>query len=139
MMLSKWSLLAGLGLLLALSSCGKRVPATADLPIPVTGGIGTVSRVTDRIEHGDSPSHLETVAESQELLAGDVLRVADGGEGLLDFGEYLQLRLFNDTETRVIKAEHGTDISILARIRLEHGGFTGNLTKEGSEVVFETP
>ena len=124
--------------LMLLAGCIAQATVQATM-LPSTGLIGMISRINDLVEHGPSASQLSEVAESDPLDAGDVLRVSNGGEGLLDFGQFLQLRLLNDTELRTIKLEHAANLPLMARIRLETGGFTGKLIEEGGKAVFETP
>lgn len=83
--------------------------------------------------------NLIPVTANDPLKAGDFLQVSKGGEGLLDFGNFLQLRVFNDTKLQAITLEHAENIPLYARIQLETGGFTGTLQKKEGKAVFETP
>lgn len=103
------------------------------------GLLGSVRRETDTVEHGISADALEQVIDEANFLAGDVLRVRDGGEGLLDFADGMLLRLFNDTEMNVVAVESDPGSPIDVRMFLEEGGFTGKLTAEGGHALFETP
>jgi hypothetical protein len=58
---------------------------------------------------------------------------------MLDFGSGLSLRLFNNSQVGGVRAESAQNASLLVRLRLEFGGFTGQLTQPGGQVVFETP
>ncbi|HLE16399.1 MAG TPA: hypothetical protein VI776_16775 [Anaerolineales bacterium] len=102
------------------------------------GAIGSVTRIVDLVEQAVSGGELQAVAESNPLHAGDALRVTEGGEGLLDFGDQLRLRLFNDSILGVTAAsEPGAPLDV--RLFLEAGGFTGELAQSGGQAVFETP
>jgi hypothetical protein len=96
--------------------------------------IGTVSRVSDIVQQNDTP-----VEGTNPLQQDDTIRLTNGGEGLLDFGGGLLLRLFNDSQVGGVRAESVQGASLLVRLRLEFGGFTGQLTQPGGQVVFETP
>lgn len=103
------------------------------------GVIGTISRVNDNVELGQSAGKMIPVTANYPMNAGDFLQVSKGGEGLLDFGNYLQLRVFNDTKLHAITLQHAENIPLYARIQLETGGFTGTLQKKEGKAVFETP
>ena len=96
--------------------------------------IGTVSRVSDIVQQNQTQ-----VQGTNSLQQDDTIRLANGGEGLLDFGGGLLLRLFNDSQVGGVRAESAQDSTLLVRLRLEFGGFTGQLTQPGGQVVFETP
>lgn len=113
--------------------------AEAVTPTLNSGVIGTISRVNDNVERGQSAGKMIPVTANDPLNAGDFLQVSKGGEGLLDFGNYLQLRVFNDTKLQAITLQHADNIPLYARIQLETGGFTGTLQKKEGKAVFETP
>jgi len=96
--------------------------------------IGTVSRVSDIVQQNQTQ-----VQGTNSLQQDDTIRLANGGEGLLDFGGGLLLRLFNDSQVGGVRAESAQGAALLVRLRLEFGGFTGQLTQPGGQVVFETP
>ncbi len=96
--------------------------------------IGTVSRVSDIVQQNQTQ-----VQGTNPLQQDDTIRLASGGEGLLDFGSGLLLRLFNDSQVGGVHAESAQDTALLVRLRLEFGGFTGQLTQPGGQAVFETP
>jgi hypothetical protein len=98
------------------------------------GSIGTVSRVSDLVEQNQTQ-----VQGTNPLNQDDTIRLANGGEGLLDFDGGLLLRLFNDSQVGGVQAESAQETALLVRMRLEFGGFTGQLTQNGGQVVFETP
>lgn len=132
--------LCGCIFVLLVSGCSAVTPMPATQPpIPITGPVGTVQRVNDILEQGKTLGQLAIVAEKNRLDSGDILKVSGGGEGLLDFGEYLRLRLFNDTQMQAVRLERAENLPIFARVRLETGGFTGTLADVGGQAVFETP
>lgn len=96
--------------------------------------IGTVSRVSDLVQQNQNP-----VQGTSPLQQDDTISLANGGEGLLDFGGGLLLRLFNDSQVGGVRAETAQNTALLVRLRLEFGGFTGQLTQPGGQVAFETP
>lgn len=96
--------------------------------------IGSVSRVSDIVQQNQTQ-----VQGTNPLQQDDTIRLANGGEGLLDFGGGLLLRLFNDSQVGGVRAESAQGAALLVRLRLEFGGFTGQLTQPGGQVVFETP
>lgn len=106
---------------------------------PSTTALGRVRRELDVVEHGPGSGTLQQLTGSADLLAGDRLRVRGGGECLLDFGDMMQLRLFNDSALGVVSAESTEDVPLEVALYLEEGGFTGELTAEGGQAVFETP
>jgi len=96
--------------------------------------IGTVSRVSDVVQQNQAQ-----VQDTNPLQQDDTIRLEKGGEGLLDFGGGLLLRLFNDSQVGGVQSESAQGSALLVRLRLEFGGFTGQLTQPGGQVVFETP
>lgn len=96
--------------------------------------IGTVSRVSDIVQQNQTQ-----VQDTNPLQQDDTIRLEKGGEGLLDFGGGLLLRLFNDSQVGGVRSESAPGSARLVRLRLEFGGFTGQLTQPGGQVVFETP
>jgi hypothetical protein len=113
------------------------VPTAAPTSSPVS--IGMLVRDLDVVEHGPSADEMVPVEDSVSLNPGDSLRVTKGGEGVLDFGGFLQLRVFNDTQLNEIVIESAANTPPIARLLLERGGFTGELVKEGSKAIFQTP
>lgn len=96
--------------------------------------IGKISLVTNVVEHNKNQ-----VTGSEFFYNHDFIGLLNGGEGRLDFLGGLSLNLFNDTLVGDIQSETGSGSSILARMRLEFGGFTGSLTASGMSVPFATP
>jgi hypothetical protein len=101
---------------------------------PPTNSIGTLSRVSDAVEHNDNP-----VAGVDPLFENDSVRVFGGGEGLLDFGGGLLLRAFNDTILGGVTVASDPGAPLDVRMLLESGGFTGHLTVPGGKATFQTP
>ncbi len=111
------------------------------LPACNHGGksIGTVTLVLSEVLHGSSVDTLKTLPGTRDLHLGDVLRVLNGGEGLVDFGDSMRLRLFNDTVLGVTKWDIAPDASWQAGMFLTDGGLVGQLVEAGKEVAFDTP
>ncbi len=117
-----------------------KIPPPPTLPPePTKEPIGTLNLEESQVEHGADINSLNQILDKVSLFANDAIRVSDGGEALLDFGDKMYMRLFNDTEMEVISAEIGQDVPLGVRFFLYRGGFTGQLTEEGSHVVYETP
>jgi hypothetical protein len=129
-----------LALALAAVTCGEP---------PITNGgdggnggperIGTVSRETDTIEHGASRDSLEQVLGSNDLFEGDFLQVRDNGEGVIDFGDRMRVRLFNDTTLGITRAEAAPGTPLDVRLYLEEGGMTAELEEGQGQAVITTP
>lgn len=113
------------------SACGS-APATPE------ASFGIVARESDVVEHGDHIDALRQLFGSVLIHAGDVLRVRQGGEALMDFGDHMRLRLFNDTQAG-IQSQSAAGVPLDVRMYLEEGGFTGQLMEHGARAVFETP
>lgn len=112
-------------------------PITDTPNIPIA--VGSVQRETDTVERGSDENSLEPVTDNVSLFAGDALRLTNGGEGLLDFGSGLLLRLFNDTQANLVKAETAAGVPLDVEMYLTEGGFTGQLTAAGGRATFNTP
>lgn len=116
------------------------IPATATAtPEPTPEPIGMVNLEEDQVEHGASIDSLVQIFDTVALFTNDAIRITDGGEALLDFGDKMQMRLFNDTELEIVSAEIGQDVPLGVRFFLYRGGFTGQLTEKGNEAIYETP
>jgi hypothetical protein len=113
---------------LTMSSCRPQAPT------PANTSIGKVTKVSDTVEKNNS-----RVLNSNQLFQNDSVGLLNGGEGLLDFGGALILRLFNDTQVGGVEAVTDPNSSVFVRLRLRLGGFTGKLNKPGKQAVFETP
>lgn len=96
--------------------------------------IGTVSLVDDKVDHNNNP-----LSGTENLKGNDSIKVTDAGEGLLDFGGDLLLRMFNTTSLGGITVASSSGSPLDVRMTLESGGFTGNKVKPGGKAVFDTP
>jgi hypothetical protein len=112
---------------------------TQTTPSDTEETIGTVRRERNQVEHRHGNEDFQQLTGINPLFNGDGLQVTQGGEGLLDFGDNLRLRLFNDSELGGITAKSAPNTPLNARMTLERGGFTGHLTEEGSQAAFTTP
>lgn len=101
--------------------------------------IGVLSLEENEVRHGPDENALLPLLESASFFENDLIQVTDGGEAVLDFGDQMQLRLFNDTELHIVSAEIGEDVPLGVQIFLFVGGFTGQLTEEGGRADFRTP
>jgi hypothetical protein len=133
-------LLAWIVLTLAVAACvcngsngGSEASGSSGSP-PGSTSIGKISLVTNDVEHNKKP-----VTSSELFYNHDSVGLLNGGEGRLDFIGGLALNLFNDSLVGDIQSEAASGSSILARMRLEFGGFTGSLTASGKSVSFTTP
>jgi len=124
--------------LVAVAACILSGVSVACDPPPPTPSFGTVTREEDVVEHGSDLDVLEQLLGSVLIHAGDVLRVHQGGEALMDFGDHMRLRLFNDTRIGVV-SESAPDVPLDVQMFLEEGGFTGHLMDKGGRAVFDTP
>jgi hypothetical protein len=119
-------------------------PPTEIIPTPVTQvtevpPIGSVTRELDVVEKGAIEAMLEVLIGTHPLFSGESLKVSNGGEGLLDFGDNVRLRLFNDTLLGQIRLESAPGTPLDVCMFLENGGFTGEVTEIGGQVLVETP
>jgi hypothetical protein len=101
--------------------------------------LGTLSLEENRVQHGPDENSLIPLLESSSFFEKDIIQVTEGGEAVLDFGDQMQLRLFNDTELQTVSAEIGEDVPLGVQIYLLLGGFTGQVTEEEARAVFRTP
>src|SRR5690606_872358 len=126
-------------LLLLAASC--RAAPEATPAGPAAGNDAAVlTAERDNVEHGADEAALAQVLSSVPVSAGEFIRISGGGEALLDFGEALRLRLFNDTEMQTINTEPAPGASGAAYVfSLQQGGLTGQLTQAGESAVIETP
>jgi hypothetical protein len=112
------------------------ITATSVTEVPP---IGSVTREQDVVEKGALEAMLEVLIGTHPLFNGESLKVSNGGEGLLDFGNNVELRLFNDSVLGQIRLESAPGTPLDIRMFLESGGFTGVVTETGGKVVVETP
>jgi hypothetical protein len=123
--------LTAISIVIITSACtpGATVPASDG-----DNSIGTIKLVSNAVLHNQN-----TVIEMDDLFQNDSLRLFDGGEGLLDFGSDLSLRLFNDTEVGGVRTANDPGSPPNVKMILFAGGFIGKMFREGSKAVFETP
>jgi hypothetical protein len=117
-------------LFLATLACNYGRPALGE-------SFGTVQREIADVLQNDIEVELKN-----PLNEDDTLRVSNGGVGLLEFGDDLRLRLFNESIAGEIKGTRvGSDPNspLIARMTLFAGGFSGQLFKPGSKATFKTP
>jgi predicted NACHT family NTPase len=129
------SFISFIALIVLVGCAGPRLPVTS----PTGESAGTLKAEKARVDHGSNVNSLEQILEEIAFFANDIVRVSDGGTALLDFGDKMRLRLFNDTEMQVISAEIAEDVPWEVRFFLYRGGFSGQLTEEGGQVIYETP
>lgn len=101
---------------------------------PPGASIGKVSLVDDQVEHNNNP-----LSGIEDLKGNDSIKVFDAGEGMLDFGSDLILRMFNTTSLGGITVASDPGSPLDVRMTLESGGFTGDKVKPGGQAVFTTP
>ena len=101
--------------------------------------LGTLSLEENQVLHGQDESALERLLEKASFFEKDFIQVIEGGEAVLDFGDEMRLRLFNDTELQMVAAELAENVPLGVQVFLFVGGFTGELTEEGGQAVFRTP
>lgn len=119
--------------MLFLAACASATPAS-EVPAAPADSIGTINRVSDMVQHNQSP-----VSTPENLLQNDSLRMLNGGEGLLDFGSDMRLRMFNDTEIGGVRTANEPGSPLIVKMTLFSGGFTGQMFREGGEAEFDTP
>jgi hypothetical protein len=101
--------------------------------------LGILSLEENRVLHGHDENVLVPLLESASFYEHDIVQVIEGGEAVLDFGDLMQLRLFNDTSLEMVSAEIAEGVPLGVQVFLFVGGFTGQLTEEGGRAVFLTP
>jgi hypothetical protein len=106
------------------------IPATPIGP----DSIGTIERVSDTVNRNQGQ-----VTELEDLFQNDSLHMFGGGEGLLDFGSGMRLRMFNDTELGGVRTASDPETPLVVQLTLFSGGFSGQLFREGSKFEFDTP
>ena len=101
--------------------------------------IGSVSRVQDRVEHGHADEMLQELLGEAELIADDRIGINDGGEALLDFGNAMQVNLFNNSETTV-STRVADGAPLIVHFVLWRGGLVGEMSlDDGRQVQLDTP
>jgi len=114
----------------AVKPISPEVPAIKSTP----DSIGTLTRVRDLIFQNESQ-----VSGTNDVFQNDYLHVFEGGEGLLDFGSDMRLRMFNDTELGGVLTYNDPSTPLIVKMTLFCGGFTGQLFCEGGNAEFDTP
>ena len=118
-----------------ISACVPQTPLTEQPSGPLSPElIGKISRVSDTVQQNRNE-----ISGTNDLFQNDSLRMFNGGEGLLDFGSDLRLRMFNDTELGGIRTSNAPDNPLVGKLTLYAGGFSGQLFREGSNFEFATP
>jgi hypothetical protein len=87
-----------------------------------------------------------TIHQNQKQLTGtknlaqnDSIRLFNGGEGLLNFGSDMILRLFNDTQLGGVRTSNAPGTPLVVKMTLLAGGFVGRTYKPGARPTFNTP
>lgn len=105
-------------------------------PVPPAGQLTPEEAV---VEVGQAVDALQQLVDIAPFFGGDVLRVTNGGQVLMEIGDEMWLRLFNDSQLDVVSVEAAENTPLDVQIFLEDGGFTGQVTAEGGQAQFETP
>jgi hypothetical protein len=128
--------------LLLLAGCrvtGRGGPTSPPAPL-AEGAAARLTRERDNVQHGVDETALVRVLSSVGVHDGELIRVTEGGEGRLDFGEALILRLFNDSLLQTINTAPAPGASGAAYVfSLQQGGLSGQLAEAGETAVIETP
>jgi hypothetical protein len=131
--------LAWIALLLAALACGGDDGGGGGVSTttkPSGSSIGTVQRVQKDVTQNSIPL-VDTNA--RPLNQNDTIGVFNDGLGDLFFNGGLSLRLFNKSNLSGVNATPAPGSSLIARMRLEFGGFTGNQTGAGIQTEINTP
>ena len=119
------------------TSCGAQLPDTggsSPTPPQEESPIGVIRKLSDEVQVDQTP-----IPGEGDLFDESEVGLFNGGEGLLDFGSALVLHLFNNTVLGGVEATTDPNSSLIVRLRLELGGFTGELNEAGEQATFETP
>ena len=103
------------------------------------GVMGELSKMDGTVQYGPNPGALQNLEGNQPFQSGDTIQVSEGGDGILEFGEGEQLRLFNDTQLSVSAAANGSCSTSAAHITLDQGGLVGQGSGSGIEHDIKTP
>ncbi len=128
-------------LLVSLSACAPSVGNSADCTAEANpeGVIGVLTKIDGTVKYGSNLEALQSLQGTQPFKSGDTIQLTEGGEGVLEYGEGEQLRLFNDTELSVSSAAKGPCLPLEAHITLDKGGFIGQGSGSGNEHDIKTP
>lgn len=111
------------------------------ITIPTKTPIAMVYPTRDTVEIGAEWNLLTPipVEATGELHENEALRVANGGEALLDFDFGLTMHLFHDTELGVVSIDSAPNAARWAEFEIFKCCVTGELTKENTQIVYLTP
>ena len=126
-------------LFIAMLACNFFSPTTTEAPTSQPGPAAKITRELNIVRKGSSADNLVELYGTGPLLDGDVVQVAEGGEAILDFGDFLRMRLFNDSRLNAVKVASAAGVPLDVRMTLEAGGFTGVLTQSGGHAEYQTP
>ena len=127
-------------LVILVSSLAALTAACSRPERPPDAPLGSLSRKEDVVEHGSACEVLVQLFDLVALLRqGECIRVREGGEALLDFGDSMRLYLFNNSLARDLRARADPTAPLDVQMFLEEGGFTGQFASPGGRAVFSTP
>lgn len=108
---------------------------------PSVTPIAVIIPTRNTVEKGEEWNQLTPIPlnTSGDLYENDALRVANGGEALLDFGLGLWMHLFHDTELGVVSIDSAPGAARWAEFEIFRCCVTGELTKENTQIVYQTP
>jgi hypothetical protein len=111
-------------------------PAPSDAP---DASIGIASRLQDRVEVAPEGQELQVLLDQADLFANHRIAVVEGGEALLDFGNAMRLRLFNNSETTV-RTQVAEGVPFIVHFVLARGGLVGEKSLDDArQVQIDTP
>jgi hypothetical protein len=126
-------------LFLATLACSFPSRTPAGIPTDQPGPAASITRELNIVRKGGSVEGLVELIGTDSLLDDDVVQVTGGGEAILDFGDLLRMRLFNDTQLNAVKVASAAGSPLDVRLFLEAGGFTGTLAQGGGRAEYQTP
>jgi len=126
-------------LFIAMLACNFFPRTTTEVPTSQPGSAAAITRELNIVRKGSSADKLVQLIGTGPLLDGDMVQVAEGGEAILDFGDFLRMRLFNDSRLNAVKVTSASGVPLDVRMTLEAGGFTGVLAKSGGKAEYQTP
>ena len=100
--------------------------------------IGYVTNLNDYVGHALSGEDIHPVNETEELLGDDIIRVKDGGEAQLTFGN-IKIIAMSETEVDSLHTEGDPQTPALAHVLLRFGGLICNNEARKSELILTTP
>lgn len=128
-------------LLAALSACASStgIPANCTDEANPSGVMGELTKIDGTVKYGRNSGVLQNLEGNQPFQSGNTIQVSEGGDGILEFGEGEQLRLFNDTQLIVSSVTNGSCSASAAHITLDQGGLLGQGAGSGIEHDIKTP